>query len=439
MHHVGDHGNIRVTTVLTAPTWTYSAAGGPNPFIVPARGGFIATAINTESGATVVGLGRRATRFARPLKLEPRGVAIFAQPAPHTLPEHAWAIGYSTTSGVTPRLIGITREGDVVFDVARAELSWRDGRSVAVTETQHGPVLHIDDRHLILDTRGDVVADIARPGTDAPYVIDGRLLYAFDGTAIVCVDLVSGAVKSRVPLDGKPGALRVDAFERRLAIRIDRVLCSLELDDATALPRLRAFVGNLSSAPHTADANVRSVAGPPAVIECIDDNGVPRWNCPVPGATSAQAMGFFVGGEALISSGTNQQNNVGKVLVIRDGETIFERARAGQPLVSGALARVGERAAIVVAPGAPPSGIIEFSTNIELTTVRGGGAVAFERPSPGGTHAQRMIAVDPAGAKVVEVSDGGGGARWAAASDGLIAVPRTNSARVDLYDIGAPA
>ncbi len=439
MHRDGRQATIVSTIVLTAPTWTYSAAGGPNPFIVPARGGFIATAINTESGATIVGLGRRQTRFVKPLKLEPRGVAIFAQPAPNTLPEHAWAIGYSTTSGVTPRLIGISREGEIAFDVARAELSWRDGRSVSVTETSHGPVLHIDDRHLILDTRGDVVADVARPGTDAPYVIDGRLLFAFDGSAVVCVDLVSGAVKSRIPVDGKPGALRVDAFEKRLAIRIDRVLCTVELDDAAALPRLRAFVGNLSVSPHATDSNIRAVSGPPAVIECIDDDGVPRWNCPVPGASSAQAMGFFIGGEALITSSTAAQNNVGKVLVIRDGETIFERPRAGQPLVCGALARVGERAAIVIAPGVAPSGLIEFSTNIELTAVRGGGAVAFERPSPGGTHRQRMIAVDPAGAMVVEVVDGGGGARWAAASDGLIAVPRTNSARVDLYDIGAPA
>jgi hypothetical protein len=336
-------------------------------------------------------------------------------------------------------LIGITREGDIVFDVARAELSWRDGRSVAVTETAHGPVLHIDDRHLILDARGDVVAEVTRPGTDAPYVIDGRLLFAFDGSAVVCVDLVSGAVKSRVPLDGKPTALRVDAFERRLTVRMDRVLCAVDLDDAAALPRLRAFVGNLSATPNTHDANVRSVSGPPAIIECIDDNGLPRWNCAVPGATNAQTVGFFIGGEALVASNTGTQHGVGKVLVIRDGESIFERPRGGQPLVCGALARVGDRSAIVVAPGAPPSDLLEFGTGIELTTVRGGGAVAFERPSPGGTHPQRMCAVDPAGARVVEVSDGGGGARWAAASDGLIAVPRTNSARVDLYDIGAPA
>ncbi|MBL8677977.1 MAG: hypothetical protein JNK05_02335 [Myxococcales bacterium] len=422
--------------MLTAPTWTYSAAGGPNPFIVPARGGFIATAINTESGATIVGLGRRATRFARPLKLEPRGVAIFAQPSPFGLPSLAWVVGYSTTAGVTPRLIAITSDGEISMDVSRPELGWRDGRAVAISETEHGPVLHLDDRHLVLDAHGDVVADLARPALDAPYFVEGRRLFAFDGTSIACVDLVTGAVKSRIPVDGRPTAIRVDGFERRLAIRLDRVLCSLDVDDASALPRLRAFVGGLASSPNTADSNLRLGSGPPAKVECLDDDGVPRWSATLPSSTSAMGAGFFVGGEALVYA-----SHAGgeRVYILRDGEPIFERARAGQPVVSGALARIGDRAAIVVAPGAPPSEVIDFSTSIEIAGVRGGGAVAFERPSAGGTHPQRMVAVDAAGARVIEISDGGSGARWAAVSDGLVAVPRTNAARVDLYDTGAPA
>jgi hypothetical protein len=422
--------------VLTAPTWTYSAAGGPNPFIVPARGGFIATAINTESGATIVGLGRHATRFARPLKLEPRGVAIFAQPSPYGLPAMAWVVGYSTTAGITPRLIAITSDGEISLDIARPELGWRDGRAVAITETEHGPILHLDDRHLVLDAQGDVVADLARPAVDAPYFVEGRRLFAFDGTSIACVDLVTGAVRSRIPLDGKPTAIRVDSFEMRLAIRVDRVLCSLDVDDAAALPRLRAFVGGLASSPNTADSNLRLSAGPPASIECVDDDGTVRWSCALPATSSAVGAGFFTGGEALVYA---THSGGERVYILRDGETIFERARAGQPSVSGSLARVGDRAAIVVAPGAPPSEVIDFTTSIELAGIRGGGAVAFERPSAGGTHPQRMIAVDAAGARIIEIAEGGSGARWAAASDGLIAVPRTNAPRVDLYDTGAPA
>lgn len=422
--------------MLTAPTWTYSAAGGPNPFIVPARGGFIATAINTESGATIVGLGRRATRFARPLKLEPRGVAIFAQPSPYGLPSLAWVVGYSTTAGVTPRLIAINGEGDVTLDISRPELGWRDGRAVAITETEHGPILHLDDRHLVLDAQGDVVADLARPAVDAPYCVEGRRLFAFDGTSIACVDLVTGAVRSRIPLDGKPTAIRVDSWEKRLAVRVDRVLCSLDVDDAAALPRLRAFVGGLASSPNTADSNLRFTSGPPASIECLDDDGSVRWSCALPATQSAVGAGFFIGGEALVFG---SQSGGERVFVLRDGELIFERSRAGQPAVSGALARVGDRAAIVIAPGAPPSEVIDFSTSIEIAPIRGGGAVAFERPSAGGTHPQRMVAVDAAGARIIEISEGGAGARWAAASDGLVAVPRTNAARVDLYDTGAPA
>jgi hypothetical protein len=422
--------------VLTAPTWTYSAAGGPNPFIVPARGGFIATAINTESGATIVGLGRRATRFARPLKLEPRGVAIFAQPSPFGLPARAWVVGYSTTAGVTPRLIAINADGDVSIDVSRPELAWRDGRAVAISETDHGPILHLDDRHLVLDGHGDVVADLARPAVDAPYFVEGRRLFAFDGSSIACVDLVTGAVKSRIPMDGKPTAIRVDPFERRLTVRLERVLCSLDVDDAAALPRLRAFIGGLSSSPHAADANLRVVAGPPARLDCLDDDGAARWSASLATASSLVGAGFFIGGEALVYA---SQSNGERVLILRDGEPIFERPRAGQPTVSGALARIGDRAAVVVAPGAPPSEVIEFSTSIELASIRGGGAVAFERPSAGGTHAQRMVAVDVAGARIIEIAEGGAGARWTAASDGLVAVPRTNAARVDLYDTGAPA
>lgn len=422
--------------MLTAPTWTYSAAGGPNPFIVPARGGYIATAINTESGATIVGLGRRATRFARPLKLEPRGVAIFAQPSPYGLPAHAWVVGYSTTAGVTPRLIAITSEGDTHLDVSRPELGWRDGRSVAITETDHGPVLHLDDRHLVLDAQGDVVADLARPAVDAPYYVEGRRLFAFDGTSVACVDLVTGAVRSRIPLDGKPTSIRVDSFEKRLVVRVDRVLCSLDVDDAAALPRLRAFIGGLVSSPHAADSNLRLLSGPPASIECLDDDGAVRWTCALPSTSSAVGAGFFVGGEVLVYASHSAGE---RVYILRDGESIFERARAGQPVVSGALARIGDRAAIVVAPGAPPSEVIEFSASIEVAGVRGGGAVAFERPSAGGTHPQRMVAVDAAGARIIEISEGGAGARWAAVSDGLVAVPRTNAPRVDLYDTGAPA
>ncbi|MFO0558381.1 MAG: hypothetical protein U0269_10225 [Polyangiales bacterium] len=422
--------------MLTAPTWTYSAAGGPNPFIVPARGGFIATAINTESGATIVGLGRRATRFARPLKLEPRGVAIFAQPSPYGLPSLAWVVGYSTTAGVTPRLIAINGEGEITMDISRPELGWRDGRAVAITETEHGPVLHLDDRHLVLDSQGDVVADLARPAVDAPYCVEGRRLFAFDGTSIACVDLVTGAVRSRIPLDGKPTAIRVDSWEKRLAVRVDRVLCSLDVDDAAALPRLRAFVGGLASTPNTADSNLRFQSGPPASIECLDDDGAVRWSCALPATQTAVGAGFFIGGETLVYGA---QAGGERVFVLRDGELIFERSRAGQPAVSGALARVGDRAAIVIAPGAPPSEVIDFSTSIEIAPIRGGGAVAFERPSAGGTHPQRMVAVDAAGARIIEISEGGAGARWAAASDGLVAVPRTNAARVDLYDTGAPA
>jgi hypothetical protein len=422
--------------VLTAPTWTYSAAGGPNPFIVPARGGFIATAINTESGATIVGLGRRATRFARPLKLEPRGVAIFAQPSPFGLPASAWVVGYSTTAGVTPRLIAITSSGEISMDVSRPELGWRDGRAVSISETEHGPILHLDDRHLVLDAHGDVVADLARPSVDAPYFVEGRRLFAFDGTSVACVDLVTGAVKSRIPVDGRPTAIRVDSVARRLTIRLDRVLCSLDVDDASALPRLRAFVGGLVASPNTADSNLRLGSGPPAKVECVDDDGVPVWSASLPASSSAMGAGFFVGGEALVFASTAGGE---RVFVLRDGVPIFERPRAGQPTVSGALARVGDRAAIVVAPGAPPSEVIDFTTSIEIAGIRGGGAVAFERPSAGGTHPQRMVAVDAAGARIIEIGDGGSGARWAAVSDGLVAVPRTNAARVDLYDTGAPA
>lgn len=423
-------------TVLTAPTWTYSAAGGPNPFIVPARGGFIATAINTESGATIVGLGRRATRFARPLRLEPRGVAIFAQPSPFGLPSLAWVVGYSTTSGVTPRLIAIRADGEITMDVARPELGWRDGRAVAITETEYGPVLHLDDRHLVLDSQGDVVADLTRPSVDAPYCVEGRRLFAFDGTCIACVDLVTGAVRSRVPLDGKPTAIRVDSSAKRLTVRVDRVLFALDVDDAAALPKLRAFVGRLAAMPNTMDSNLRIQSGPPALIECLDDDGFVRWNCALPATQTAVGAGFFTGGEVLVY-GT--QTSGERVFILREGEIIFERVRAGQPAVSGPLARVGDRAAVVIAPGAPPSELIEFSTSIEIAAIRGGGAVVFERPSAGGTHPQRMVAVDAAGARIIERSEGGAGARWAAVSDGLVAVPRTNSARVDLYDTGAPA
>jgi hypothetical protein len=213
-------------------------------------------------------------------------------------------------------------------------------------------------------------------------------------------------------------------------------LCSLDVDDAAALPRLRAFVGGLASTPNTADSNLRFQSGPPASIECLDDDGTVRWSCSLPATQSAVGAGFFIGGEALVYGA---QTGGERVFVLRDGELIFERSRAGQPAVSGALARVGDRAAIVIAPGAPPSEVIDFSTSIELAPIRGGGAVAFERPSAGGTHPQRMVAVDAAGARIIEISEGGAGARWAAASDGLVAVPRTNAARVDLYDTGAPA
>jgi hypothetical protein len=422
--------------VLTAPTWTYSAAGGPNPFIVPARGGFIATAINTESGATIVGLGRRGPRFARPLKLEPRGVAIFAQPSPHGAPALAWVVGYSTSAGVAPRLLAITSEGEVSLDVARPELNWREGRAVSITETEHGPVLHLDDRHLVLDPRGELVADLPRPQPDAPYCIEAGRLYAFDGTAIVCVELSTGATRVRVPMDGRPSALRVSSFEQRLTVRIDRALCSLELADSAALPRLRAFVGGLLATPSAHDANLRITTGSPATIECLDDDGTPQWTYTLPAATHAAGAGFFVGGEALVYAGSSAGE---RVFVLRDGQAVFERPRAGQPAVLGALARVGDRSALIVAPCAPPSEVVSFSTAIDLSAIRGGGAVAYERPSPGGTHPQRMLAVDAAGAPIIEVLDGGAGARWAATSDGLVAVPHTNAARVDLYDTGAPA
>ncbi|MDP3276950.1 MAG: hypothetical protein Q8Q09_17260 [Deltaproteobacteria bacterium] len=422
--------------MLTAPTWTYSAAGGPNPFIVPARGGLIAAAINTESGATVVGLGRTATRFSRPLKLESRGVAIFAQPAPMTLPDHVWAIGYSTSAGVSPRLVAITCDGNTPLDVARPELGWREGRSVVVTETRNGPVLHIDDRHLVLDMAGEVVADIPRPGSDAPYAVTSRRLFAFDGSAIVCVDLVSGAIRSRIPLDGRPTALRADPSALRLAVRLERVLCSMDLDDASALPKIRAFIGGLASAPNTHDAHLRMIPGMPARLECLNDDGESQWSFAPHGATVVQGSGFFVGGETLAQAATHQGE---RVYVLRDGECIFERAQAGQPLVAGALARISERVAIVVSPGMQPSEPITFSTNIDLVNVRGGGALVFERPSPGGTHPQRLLAVDAAGALIVEIAEGGAGGRWAAASDGLLAIPRSNAARIDLYDTGAPA
>ncbi len=422
--------------MLTAPTWTYSAAGGPNPFIVPARGGFIATAINTESGATIVGLGRHGPRFARPLKLESRGVAIFAQPSPYGVPACAWVVGYSTSAGVAPRLLSISLEGEVTLDLARPELSWRDGRAVAVTETPHGPVLHLDDRHLALDPKGELVADLARPQPDAPYCVESGRLYAFDGAAVVCVDLATGAVRSRVPVEGRPTTLRVNPFEQRLTVRVDRALCSLELADSAALPRLRAFLGGLLASPSAPDANLRITPGTPALIECLDDDGAPQWSCALPTATHAVGAGFFVGGEALVQASSPAGE---RVFVLRDGEPIFERPRAGAPAVLGALARVGDRSALIVVPGAPPSEVVPFSTAIEVGSIRGGGAVAYERPSPGGTHPQRMLAVDAAGARVIEVLDGGAGARWAAASDGLIAIPHTSAARVDLYDTGAPA
>ncbi len=421
--------------MLTAPTWTYSAAGGPNPFIVPARGGFIATAVNTESGATIVGLGRRATRFARPLKLEARGVAIFAQPAPGTLPEHAWAVGFSTTAGVMPRLFAIHRDGEVTLDVARPELSWREGRSIAVTETPGGPIVHIDDRHLVLDTRGDVVADVPRPSADSAFAVEGAHLYAFDGTAIAIIELTSGRSVARIAVDGKPYALRPDAWVKRLAVRMDRVLLSLDLAHPSDRPRVRALVGGLFGSPTAADGNLRAAAGPPAGIECLDDDGAQRWHLIASGANAVYGAGFLVGGEAVL---TTSQPGGDRVIVARDGVPLFERPRAGAVVTSGALVRLGDRVAMIVAPGAAASAPIEFSSTIDVAAVRGGGSVAYERPtSPGPGH--RMIVVDAAGARVLEVTEGGGGARWAASSDGLVAVPRTNAPRIDLYDTGAPA
>lgn len=427
------NGTLR--PVLTAPTWTYSAAGGPNPFIVPARGGCIACAVNTETGATVVGLGRGATRFARPLKLEQRGVAIFAQPAPGTLPTHVWAVGYSTTAGVAPRLIAITRDGDVHIDIACTELSWREGRSIAVTETNHGVVLHIDDRHLVLDPKGETVANVPRPSADAAYVVEGTRLYAHDGSAVVVVELTTGRVVARIPVDGKPAAIRVDAWQNRLSLRLDRVLLALDLDALSDTPQVRALVGGLAVAPTVLDGNLRATAGPPALLECLDDDGTSRWSVSVGGATSVFGSGFLVGGELLLSATFASGD---RVMLAREGNVIFERPRAGAAVTAGALARVGDRVAVVVAPGAAPSAPIEFGTTIDVVPVRGGGAVAFERPGQGG-GAQRMMAVDAAGAWVIEVTEGGAGARWAAASDGLFAVPRTNAARVDLYDTGAPS
>jgi hypothetical protein len=431
-----DREPITMCLVLTAPTWTYSAAGGANPFIVPARGGFIAAAINTESGATIIGLGRRATRFARPLRLEPRGVAIFAQPAPHTLPHHVWAVGYSTTAGVAPRLIGINREGEVLLDVARPELAWREGRSVALTETDHGPVLHVDDRHLVLDARGDVVADVPRPVADSPYAVEGGRLFAHDGAAVVVVDLVTGRSLARIPVDGRPAVLRPDLWNKRLALRLERVLLALDLEDLRDAPRVRALIGGLTAAPSVADGNLRPIAGPPAGLECVDDDGAPRWAVVVGGASAVFATGFFVGGELLLTATFAGGD---RVLIAREGAVIFERPRAGAVVTAGALARVGERVAVVVAPGAPPSAPIEFGSAIDVASMRGGGAVAFERPTGSTSQQQRLVAVDAAGARVLEVTEGGAGARWAAVSDGLIAVPRTNAARIDLFDTGAPS
>lgn len=421
--------------MLTAPTWTYSAAGGPNPFIVPATGGFIAVAVNTESGATIVGLGRRATRFARPLKLEPRGVAIFAQPSPHTLPEHVWAVGYSTTPGVAPRVIGISREGNIVFDVPRPELAWREGRTIAITETHQGPLLHIDDRHLLLDHHGDVVIDLPRKRSDSPYAVEGGKLYAHDGTALVAVDLATGQTVTRIPLDGHPSSIRVDPWHRRLVVRIDRVLISLDLEEQQSVPCVRTVLGGLCASPTAMDTNLRITAGPPAGVECMDDNGMPRWSMRIGGATAVSPVGLFVGGETLLTSTVPAGD---RVLIAREGTVIFERPRAGAVSAAGTMARIGDRVAVIVAPGAPPSEPIEFASTMEVATIRGGGAVAFERANGTGNK-QRMVVVDPAGARVIEVTESGLGARWAAASDGLIAVPRTHAARIDLYDTGAPA
>lgn len=410
--------------------------GGPNPFIVPARGGFIATAVNTESGATVIGLGRTATRFARPLKLEPRGVAIFAQPAPGTLPENVWAIGFSTTAGIPPRLVAIQREGEVVMDVARPEVAWREGRTVAITETPSGPVLHIDDRHLVLDTRGNIVIDLPRASADCPFAIEGGRLFAYDGASVTAVELATGKILGRIVIDGKPSAIRVDLWQKRLACRLERVLLTVDLGSLSERPPdVRAFVGGLFATPSAADANLGPTVGPPAGVECIDDSGSQLWRVIVPDATAVYAGGLLVGGEAVLT--TNQPGG-DRVLIARDGNVLFERPRAGAIMTSGALVRLGDRVAMIVAPGAAPGEPIEFGNTIDVMSIRGGGSVVYERPSSPGPGL-RMIAVDAAGASVLEVTEGGGGARWAAASDGLVAVPRTNAARIDLYDTGAPA
>ncbi|MEI8258908.1 MAG: hypothetical protein WCJ30_24835, partial [Deltaproteobacteria bacterium] len=153
------------------------------------------------------------------------------------------------------------------------------------------------------------------------------------------------------------------------------------------------------------------------------------------GASAAYCAGLLVGGEAVLT--VNQQGG-DRVLIAREGNVLFERPRAGAVVTSGALVRLGDRVATIVAPGAAPGEPIEFGSTIDVAPIRGGGSVAYERPSsPGPGH--RMVAVDAAGASVLEVTEGGGGARWAAASDGLVAVPRTNVARIDLYDTGAPA
>jgi hypothetical protein len=252
---------------------------------------------------------------------------------------------------------------------------------------------------------------------------------------VVLVDLVTGRAVARVVVDGRPAALRADAWRKRLALRIERVLLSLDLEEIGEQPRVRALVGALSAHPSTHDGNVRIVPGPPAGIECLDDDGAPRWSLVVGGSSAVYAAGFLVGGEVLL---TATHTSGDRVLIARDGGVIFERPRAGGTVTAGALARVSDRAAVVVAPGALPGAPVEFGTTMEVANVRGGGCVAFERsPQPAG--AGRMLAVDPAGAVVVEVTEGGAGARWAAASEGLLAVPRTNGARIDLYDYGAPA
>jgi len=421
--------------VLTAPTWTYNAAGGPNPFIVPARHGLIATAINTDTGATVVGLGRKATRFTRPLKLQSRGVAIFAQPTPFHLPERVYAIGYSTMAGVAPRVFALSPDGEVQMEAARPELAWREGRTISVTETPHGPVLHLDDRHLVLDSAGNVVADVPRRGVDAPFVVEAGRLFAHDGQALAIVDLVTGQTLTRWPLDGRPTAVRYDAARSRVALRVDRLLCSLGMEDESERPRLRAWVGGLAVMPSVTDSNLRAASGGTGGLECVDDDGSPRWTVLIGGATSVHGVAFLTGGELVM---TATGGGADRVLITRETEQIFERPRAGAAGGAGCIARVGDRVAVVVAPGAEPSGLIEFGAAIDCANLRGGGAAVYERPGNPGPG-KRMMIVDPAGAPAMDVSEGAAGARWAVFSDGLLAVPRANAARVDLYDTGAPA